>query len=113
MRGLSGSFPTNPHDKPPYWISVGIGAAYVMRPSWSLSCYRSYKNEGNKEKIRPLKNLVPAWKNKYIITVFELLLTPPNTPLKYLFTAVLIMVMPKDTLSKNLLNIWEYKFKSV
>ena len=39
MKGLSGSFLTNPHYKPPYWISVGIGAAYVMRPSWSLSCY--------------------------------------------------------------------------
>ena len=39
MKGSSGSFPTNPHYKPPYWISVGIGAAYVMRPSWSLSCY--------------------------------------------------------------------------
>ena len=39
MKGLSGNFLTNPYDKPPYWISVGIGAAYVMRPSWSLSCY--------------------------------------------------------------------------
>ena len=29
MKGLSGSFPTNPHNKPPYKISVGIGAAYV------------------------------------------------------------------------------------
>ena len=37
--GISGSFLTNPHDKPPYWISVSIGAAYVMRPSWSLFCY--------------------------------------------------------------------------
>ena len=37
--GISRSFPTNPHNKPPYWISVGIGAAYVIRPSWSLFCY--------------------------------------------------------------------------
>ena len=43
MRGLSGSFPTNPHYKPPYWISVGIGAAYVMRPPWSLSCYTFFR----------------------------------------------------------------------
>ena len=63
-----------------------------------------YKSEGNK-KIRLLKNLVPAWRNKYIITVFELLPTPPNTPLKYLFITVLIMAMPRNTPSKSPLNI--------
>ena len=73
----------------------------------------SYKNKGNKKKIRPLKNLVPAWKNKYIITVFELLPTPPNTPLKCLFITVLIMAMPRNTPSKNPLSMWEYKFESV
>ena len=31
-----------------------------------------YKSKGNKEKIRPLENLVPVWKNKYIITIFKL-----------------------------------------
>ena len=72
----------------------------------------SYKSKGNK-KIWPLKNLVPAWRNKYIITVFELLPTPPDTPLKYLFIIALIMVIPRNTLSKSLLNMWEYKFKSV
>ena len=72
-----------------------------------------YKSKGNKEKIRPLENLVPAWRNKYIITVFELLPIPPNTPLKYLFIIVLIMVMLRNTPSKNLLNVWEYEFKSV
>ena len=71
----------------------------------------SYKSEGNKKKIRPLKNLVLAWRNKYIITVFKLLPTPPNTPLKCLFITVLIMVIPKDTLNKNPLSVWEYKFK--
>ena len=39
MKGLSGSFPTNPYNKSPYWISAGIGAAYVMRLSLSLFCY--------------------------------------------------------------------------
>ena len=72
-----------------------------------------YKSKGNKEKIQPIKDLVLAWRNKYIITVFELLFTPPNTPLKYLFTAVLIAVIPKNTPSKSLLSIWEYKFESV
>ena len=63
------------------------------------------KSEGNKKKIRPLENLVPVWRNKYIITVFKLLPTPPNTPLKYLFTAVLITAIFKDTPSKSLLSV--------
>ena len=41
MKGLSGSFPTNPYYKSPYWISIGISAAYVMRPSWLLFYYNS------------------------------------------------------------------------
>ena len=65
----------------------------------------SYKSEGNKKEIQPLKDLVPAWRNEYIIIVFELLPTPPNTPLKYLFTAVLIAAILKNALSKNLLNV--------
>ena len=73
----------------------------------------SYKSKGNKEKIRPLEDLVPAWRNKYIITVFELLPTSPNTPLKYLFTAILITAMLKDTPSKSPLSVWEYEFESV
>ena len=73
----------------------------------------SSKSKGNKEKIRPLENLVPAWRNEYIIIVFELFPTPPDTPLKYLFTAVLITAMPKNTLSKSPLSMWEYKFESV
>ena len=64
-----------------------------------------YKSEGNKKKIRPLKNLVPAWRNKYIITVFKLLPTPPNTPPKCIFTAVLIMAMLKHTPSRNSLSV--------
>ena len=64
-----------------------------------------YKNKGNKGKIRPLKDLIPVRKIKYIITVFKLLPTPPNTPLKYLFTAVLIMAILKKALKKNTLNI--------
>ena len=71
-----------------------------------------YKSKGNK-KIRSLKDLVPAWRNKYIITVFELLPTPPNTPLKCLFITVLIAEIPKNAPSKSLLSVWEYKFKSV
>ena len=54
MKGSSGNFLTNPHNKPPYWISIGIGAAYVMRPSWSLSCY---KISGNKELCLGIKGL--------------------------------------------------------
>ena len=65
----------------------------------------SYKSEGNKKEIRPLKDLVPVWRNKYTITVFELLPIPPNMPLKYLFTAVLITAIPEKTLSKSLLNV--------
>ena len=72
-----------------------------------------YKSKGNKKKIRPLENLVPAWRNKYIIIVFELLPIPPNTPLKYLFITALITTIPKNTPSKNPLNVWEYKFESV
>ena len=71
-----------------------------------------YKNKGNKEKIRPLKDLVLAWRNKYIITVFELLPTPLNTPPKYLFTTVLITAMLKNAPSKSPLSVWEYKFES-
>ena len=41
----------------------------------------SYKSKGYKKEIRPSKNVVPVWKNKYITTLFELLPTPPNTPL--------------------------------
>ena len=73
----------------------------------------SYKSKGNKEEIRPLEDLVPAWRNKYIITVFELLPTPPNTPPKYLLTAALIAAMLKNTPSKSPLSVWEYKFESV
>ena len=72
-----------------------------------------YKSEGNKKKIRPLKNLVLAWRNEYIITVFKLLPTPPNTPLKYLFTAVLIIAIPKNALSRSLLSMGEYEFELV
>ena len=72
-----------------------------------------YKSEGNKEKIRPLKDLVPAWRNKYITTVFKLLPTPPDTPLKCLFAAVLITAMPKNAPSRSLLSVWEYEFKLV
>ena len=72
----------------------------------------SYKSEGNKKKIRPLKNLVPVWRNKYIIIIFKLLPTSLNTPLTYLFITVLIIVIPKNAPNRNLLSIWEYKFKS-
>ena len=65
----------------------------------------SYKSKGNKEKIRSLEDLVPAWRNKYIITVFKLLPILPNTFLKYLFITVLITVMLKNTPSRNLLNM--------
>ena len=57
--------------------------------------------------------MVPAWRNKYIITVFKLLPTLPNTPLKYLFIIILIVVMPRNTLSKSLLSVWEYKFELI
>ena len=70
-----------------------------------------YKSEDNKKKIRPLENLVPAWRNKYIIIIFELLPTPPNTPLKYLFITALIIIILRNTPSKSLLNMWEYKFE--
>ena len=73
----------------------------------------SYKSEGNKKKIRPLKDLVSAWRNKYIITVFKLLPISPNTPPKCLFVTVLIIAMPKNTSSRNPLSVWEYKFESV
>ena len=73
----------------------------------------SYKSKGNKEKIRPLENLVPVWRNKYIITVLKLLPTSPDTPLKCLFVAVLITAMLKNTPSKNPLSVWEYEFKLV
>ena len=72
-----------------------------------------YKSEGNKEEIRPLKDLVPAWRNKYIITVFELLPTLPDTPPECLFTAVLIAVMLKNALSRSPLSMWEYEFELV
>ena len=65
----------------------------------------SYQNKGNKKEIRPLKDLVPAWRNKYIITVFELLPIPPDTPLKCLFIPALITIMLNNTPNKNLLNI--------
>ena len=65
----------------------------------------SYKNKGNKKEIRPLKNLIPAWKNKYIITVFELLPTPPNTPPKYLFITALITIILKNAPNKSPLSI--------
>ena len=73
----------------------------------------SYKSKGNKKKIRPLKDLVPAWRNKYIITVFELLPASPDTPLKCLFITALIMAIPRNTPSRSLLSMWEYKFESV
>ena len=72
-----------------------------------------YKSEGNKKEIRPLENLVPVWRNKYIITVFELLPIPPNMPLECLFIIILITAMLKNTPSKSLLSVWEYKFKLV
>ena len=72
-----------------------------------------YKNKGNKKKISSVKDLVPAWRNKYIITVFELLPIPLNTPPEYLFTAVLVIVMLKDTPSKSPLSMWKYKFELV
>ena len=72
-----------------------------------------YKSEENKEKIRPLEDLVPVWRNKYIITVFELLPIPPNTPPKYLFVTALITAMPRNALSRSPLSVWEYKFELV
>ena len=65
----------------------------------------SYKSGGNKEKIRPLKNLVPAWRNEYTITVFKLLPIPPDTPPECLFMAVLVIVMPKKVPSKSPLSV--------
>ena len=73
----------------------------------------SYKSKGNKKKIRFLEDLVPVWRNKYIIIVFELLPTLPDTPLKYLFIIVLITAMLRNTLSKSLLSVWEYKFELI
>ena len=73
----------------------------------------SYESEENKEKIRSLKDLVPVWRNEYIITVFELLPIPPDTFLKCLFIATLIMAILKNTPSKNPLSVWEYEFESV
>ena len=64
-----------------------------------------YKSKGNKKKIRPLKNLVPVWKNEYIITVFELLPISPDTPLEYLFITVLIMAMLKNISNRNPLSV--------
>ena len=71
----------------------------------------SYKNKGNKEKIRPLKNLVPAWRNKYIIIVFKLLPTSLNTSPECLFTAALTTEIPKKASRKYVLSVWEYKLK--
>ena len=71
-----------------------------------------YKSEGNEKKIRPLDNLISAWRNEYIITVFKLLHTPPNTLLKCLFTAALIAAILKKAPSKSPLSMWEYEFKS-
>ena len=65
----------------------------------------SYKSKGNKKEIRSLKNMVSAWRNKYIIIVFELLPTPPNIPLKYLFTAVLITAILKKAPRKYPLSV--------
>ena len=72
-----------------------------------------YKSEGNKKKIRYLENLVPVWKHKYIIAVFELLPTLPDTPSECSFIIVLRTAMPKNTPSRSLLSVWEYKFESV
>ena len=72
-----------------------------------------YKSEGNKKEIRPLKDLVPVWKNKYIIIIFELLPIPPNTPPKCLFITVLITAIFKNAPSKSPLSVWEYKFELV
>ena len=63
-----------------------------------------YKSEGNKE-IRPLEDLILAWRNKYIIIVFKLLPIPPDLPLKCLFIIVLIMAMLRNAPSKSLLSI--------
>ena len=38
---INGSFLINPYNKPPYWIFIGISAAYIMQPSLSLFCYNS------------------------------------------------------------------------
>ena len=73
----------------------------------------SYKSEGNKKKIRPLKDLIPVWRNKYIIIVFELLPTPPNTPPKCLFATALVTAMPRNAPSRNPLSVWEYEFELV
>ena len=67
MKGLSGSFPTNPYNKPPYWLSVGIGAAYIMRPSWSLFCY---KTGIDKYKIKS-KYIIP-WETKLKVIILLL-----------------------------------------
>ena len=58
-----------------------------------------------KKKIRPLEDLILVWRNKYIITVFELLSTSPDTPLKCLFTAALITAIFKNAPSKSLLSV--------
>ena len=64
-----------------------------------------YKSEGNKKKIRFLEDLVPAWRNEYIITVFELLPTPPDTPLECLFITALVTAMPRNAPSRSPLNV--------
>ena len=65
----------------------------------------SYKSKGNKKKIRLLKDLVPVWRNKYIIIVFELLPTPPDTPPECLFIIALIAVMLKNAPNRSLLSV--------
>ena len=65
----------------------------------------SYKSKGNKKKIRSLKDLVPVWRNEYIIIVFKLLLTSLNTPLKCLFITALIMVILRNVLSRSPLSV--------
>ena len=71
------------------------------------------KSKGYKKKTRPFKDIIPAWRNEYIITVFELLPTPPDTPPEYLFITVFTAAMLKKIFNKGLLNVWKYKFKLI
>ena len=63
------------------------------------------KSKGYKKETRSFENKVPAWKNKYIITVFKLLPIPPNIPPKCLFITAFITAMLKKIFNKGLLNV--------
>ena len=80
----------------------------VIRDTLKVSNWDSDIGEG--DNIHPPEDTIPAWRNEYNTTVFEPMLTPPETPPTCLFLASFLAAMPEQPPVRRPLITWEYAF---